>query len=391
MSAPDRPADETSCVLRLTTGLTLRGAVEGPGGQPLADALVRVVFVGTGAPHQFRSTASTTADGSFTLTGLPAGSHLVHVRWRGMEGEGTADAGSEGLRIRIVGTENATGAASEIRGTVLDREGRPVREATVTLHLSGGDLAASSGRTDPAGAFSLPAAAGTTCSVVARLPSGEAIYRDGVKAGAEGVSLRPGSSATGLHGRVTAGPGATAAGVPVIAFRAAPGSDANAGPDLSPEALLSVDLLAPGPAFLRMTRTDAAGEFDLDLSEETWLLFAGAPATPVPPGVVITRDPRDQAPVELTAGGGWKLRARLLGSSPPAARLEVRLPSMLPEGLPAPRIPIPLPASGLVEAPGLPRGAADLVLVGGDGIVLRTWRVEEPGPGEAPVELRLDR
>ncbi len=378
--------DGTPVDVALVAGLAVAGTVEGPGGVPLAEASVEAEF--PGAERRLRRQVLTAEDGTFDLRGLPAGTHRVRATWRGLRGEVEGEAGTRGHRIHV---EGATDAPATVEGRVLTPEGAPVSGAVVSLHSGREGVPPQQYTTGPDGRYSLRAARGANCTLVARDPKGLAAYAEGAEGGVREVVLRPGSRGSGIGGTVARPDGSAAGGVPVVALRLdAPGGP-EAGLDLSSGLLTRIDHIPPGPAYVRATVTDPTGSFDLGSPPGRWVVFAGIPGTGAAPGPAAVLEEADRSPLDLVTGEGWTLRARIVDDEAAgggACRVEVRLGGLLPSAAPAPFVKTPLPASGALEVPGLPPGPAAVVLLDAEGRERARWRVEGPAPGDEPVELR---
>jgi hypothetical protein len=187
-------------VLTLARGRTLRGHVRDEDGAPVAEA----AFTVDALPWPGRSAASD-PEGAFELARVPADAPALVVTARGFVTArvplpSRAGDGPETFTITLQ-------RAPELRGSVVDPEGRPVASALV-LACDGKD----GGRavTDEAGAFRLPASS-EGCQVVAQhdefAPSEPAVAR-----AERGFVLRLGA------GGAIAGVVVDEAGAPVPAF-----------------------------------------------------------------------------------------------------------------------------------------------------------------------------
>lgn len=133
----------------LVAGVTVRGVVRDDAGQPVAGCDVRVED-----EHGYRSTHETSRSGRYEVVGAPAGTLLLTA---GEQGANTVTHAVQTIPGQIVPWDPVLPRAVELRGRVVDHEGRPVAGADVMArHYA--DFSGNwcrSGRTDDQGAFSL--------------------------------------------------------------------------------------------------------------------------------------------------------------------------------------------------------------------------------------------
>jgi protocatechuate 3,4-dioxygenase beta subunit len=212
----------TGIVLVLPAGLSVKGRVVDEVSQRVAGAEIRVspsegrgpgrffrrAFGGTSAPN-----AVTGADGSFAVTGLPAGSYDVTASHDGFSPK-TASSLPAPAKQPTGWPPIVLSGGVAVSGVVHDDQGAPIVGVTVTLFGEGADPGPAS--TDATGAFrvsNLPK--GRPLMLMTDAP-GYAFSSRSVTPPAEGITIVLGKAGT-IRGRVVDG----ATGTPVAAFSVA--------------------------------------------------------------------------------------------------------------------------------------------------------------------------
>ena len=125
-----KPGDEQNVVVELEPGGTIEGRVKDDAGSPLSGVVVSVTgnmgMMWTGAPN-----AVTIEDGSYKLTGLPAGNYTVTAQAEGFA-SGESEQAVEVPEGRIVRAQDMSlTQAGRATGVVLTPEGDPLAGARV--------------------------------------------------------------------------------------------------------------------------------------------------------------------------------------------------------------------------------------------------------------------
>jgi protocatechuate 3,4-dioxygenase beta subunit len=209
----------TGIVLVLPAGLSVKGRVVDDASQPVAGAAVRVSpSEGRGPGRFFRRAgggasppnAVTAADGSFTVTGLAAGSYDVTASHDGFSPK-TASALPAPARQPTGWPSIVLSGGVAVSGVVHDDQGAPVVGASVSLFGEGADPSPTA--TDATGAFRIANLAKGRPLVLMTDASGFAFSSRSVTPPAEGISIVLGKAGT-IRGHVTDG----GTGTPVAAF-----------------------------------------------------------------------------------------------------------------------------------------------------------------------------
>ncbi|MDM7926446.1 MAG: carboxypeptidase-like regulatory domain-containing protein [bacterium] len=158
------PDTVSGLVIRLTEGGTVSGRVTDNDGGPLADAWIQVYSDASGdsvwmdstrtPARKFDAGASTEADGSYRITGIPEGEYFVTATsWRGgwfqnqLWYDGAVDP-SSATRVPVrSGVETPgidfifdfTAEDGSVSGRVTDLDGRPIEYAQIQLFSDGSD------------------------------------------------------------------------------------------------------------------------------------------------------------------------------------------------------------------------------------------------------------
>jgi protocatechuate 3,4-dioxygenase beta subunit len=128
-------SDRTGVEVILRRGATLAGRVTGEDGRPVAGAWVRLVEAAgdSASPAVAPAGATTDEGGLYRLEGVPTGRQTIAAGDEAhptMLAEVTAAPGRNPLDLRLA-------AGTEVGGQVVDRAGRPVAGAVVTLSTGG--------------------------------------------------------------------------------------------------------------------------------------------------------------------------------------------------------------------------------------------------------------
>ena len=207
-------------LVRLEAGVTCSGVARTEAGEPVNDTMVR-----SGRDGDFlQYFARTTADGSFTLTGLPAGEFEV---WAASESHGKASVRLRGEAGASVRCELVLSHGLALRGQVTDENGKPIHGVDVQCEAGGSPRWSQYGISDAAGRFLVP-----DCPD-GRLLLVNASARDRVPFQRQGVDPRAGELQVRLPldsapraritGRVLGPEGQQVPGVEISAFGPPPG------------------------------------------------------------------------------------------------------------------------------------------------------------------------
>ena len=139
----------TTLAVVMLPGVTCRGSVRTPDGNPVAAAMVQF-----GGSRDFtHRSARSAADGTFTLTNLPTGNCTLTAFEQKLGSASTSLRGEAGATVDC---EIVLGANATLRGRVVDASGAPVRGVQVSLEGWNGSRAwASHAATDAKGAFAV--------------------------------------------------------------------------------------------------------------------------------------------------------------------------------------------------------------------------------------------
>jgi hypothetical protein len=231
--------------LRLATpaGLAIAGRVLSPAGEPESGASVHAFRLGDGGVV---ASATTDAEGRFQVEGLSAAEHRLHVfAPMGRAHVSSVAAGTRELEIRLTAT-------GQVRGRVIDGQGRDVGEAVVVAN--GERFGGWQARCQPDGRYAFdgvhPGPHRFHARAGSRVASSDAVE---VRAG----EVHRGVDLLLVEGGAIEGVVADAAGKPVA------GAWVSAGNDFG----------VPGPG---LATTDEDGRYRLEgLAAGTWSLSAG--------------------------------------------------------------------------------------------------------------------
>ncbi len=315
-------------------GATLRGQISGLG----AD-LRGSVNVTANGPQEFFAGVRPTADGAFTLPGLPEGStHLRATAGNPATGTRTASADvdiAEGQTEADVDIAFTDGFS--LTGTVT-RSGQPVSGVAVMARVAGQGPSGTA-RTDEGGGYRIMGLGGGTYSVEASPPSGASRQQTVEISGDQTLdfSLPP----AGISGIVVeTGSGRPLAGASVAADGGGASASRGARAVTDSNGLFAIDGLDPQP----YTLTASLAEYAYDRRT----VDAGA-------------DGSDSLRIELKPANGLDIRALDAASGAPLGSLlaEVRDPS----GSALPGAPIRLDGDGRGEVPSLSPGSYQIHFV----------------------------
>jgi protocatechuate 3,4-dioxygenase beta subunit len=315
-------------------GATLKGQISG-----LGVDLRGSVNVTASGPQEFFAGARPTADGAFTLSGLPEGS--THLRaTAGNPATGTRTASAD-VEIAEAQTEADVDIAFtdgfSLSGTV-SRSGQPVSGVAVMARVAGQGPSGTA-RTDEGGSYRVVGLGAATYSVEASPPSG-ASRRQTVEISGDQTldfSLPP----AGISGVVVeTGSGRPLAGASVGADGGSASASREARAVTDSNGLFTIDGLDPQPYSL----TASLAEYAYDRRT----VDAGA-------------DGSDSLRIELKPANGLDIRALDAASGAPLGSLlaEVRDPS----GTALPGAPIRLDGDGRGEVPSLSPGSYQIHFV----------------------------
>ncbi len=157
-SSPFRLAEDEKTpevILKLVDGATLRGKVIDSNGEPLQGA--QISFWGNGSELAGEQGSKRVgADGTFELTGVPAGDWTINVWMQGRQGTPKQIVDVKPGEVRE-GIEITIAEGVEVTGVLVDPEGKPVKNQQLMLQgLNGG--AWLQGRSDKEGKFAFKGA-----------------------------------------------------------------------------------------------------------------------------------------------------------------------------------------------------------------------------------------
>lgn len=146
----------------LEPGSSISGTVTGPDGSPLAFAPVGALSPTDGVI----ASTSTASDGSYTLSGLAAGSttlqfyppfadDLLPQWWSGASTEAGAQYFDVPAATQLTGYDASLATGSSISGTIKDDSGNPIPYATANA-LKAGEVYPVSGFADASGNYTIP-------------------------------------------------------------------------------------------------------------------------------------------------------------------------------------------------------------------------------------------
>ena len=170
--------------MRMAKGLTVSGRVLDPAGNPVAGA--QVARGPNGFTHADSPWLETDRDGRFRVTQADRGSLVLTVRAKGLAPEMQTVEVKPAMEPLILRLQ----PASTIRGRVVDRDGRHVAGARVSIgSWRGLNALPMSTATDDAGRFALDDAPADTVLLEARKDGYTFSFQNTVKASDEGVTI----------------------------------------------------------------------------------------------------------------------------------------------------------------------------------------------------------
>ena len=293
LSVAVREGETAHVEIHLAAGLELRGRVVDDTGKPVGDAMVEAYAEdAVRRPMVGRNLSATSAaDGQFTLDGLHAGSYRVFAYHQGLAQNAPVPAPAGKTDLELVLQRSGT-----VSGRVVSKSGEPVRKFSV----EGQDFHAADGR------FNLSSVA----------PDSSELFVEGAFPTVRlSVQVQPGQSVDlgdvvvddgqTLGGRVLASDGRPAPGVEVTELP--PGYDTS-GPDDSDSA---IDPILDSP---RTVTTDADGAFAFDhLRPGMYLVQASSGSASSTP---IRGAPGTELELRMEPGAVLRGRASLSDGSP---------------------------------------------------------------------------
>ena len=319
-----------------TGTVQLSGRVTDDDGVPVAGVLVLASGYGQG-------TTVTESDGTWTISGLPAGGYRVEFRPRGSDlvGEYWDDAPSSltARYLRVADGESVTGIdarlarAATVRGQITDASGTPVEGATVSVDrvdvMGAPDVGTWTG---PDGRYEIPPLAAGAYRLTVVPPPGSGLsttYWPGVLDAAAAtplilaagqvlqgidVALLPGQ---GFAGRVVLPPGVPVSEVRVIAHRVDPGGWSNVVDGTTPDAdgTYRFHDLTPGSYLVHVEHIDWNGPLMPEYYRDA-LVEARAARIEVAAGTVLTG-------IDLTPALAGHLTGVVTSPGGPVAGIEV--------------------------------------------------------------------
>jgi len=264
----------TGIVLVLPAGLSVKGRVVDEASQPVAGAEIRVSpSEGRGPGRIFRRAfgaptspnAVTTADGSFTVNGLAAGSYDVTASHDGFSPK-TSSALPAPAKQPTGWPPIVLAGGVPVSGVVHDEQGAPIVGATVTLLGDGADPNPTT--TDGAGTFRVPNLAKGRSLMLMATALGFAFSSRSVTPPAEGVTIVLGKSGT-IRGHVVDG----ANGTPITAFSVGATSAARGRRGFGGGGAGAAGFIGGAPA---QTYWAEDGSFELSVPPGSWNVRATA-------------------------------------------------------------------------------------------------------------------
>ncbi len=279
-------------VLSLSAGTTIQGIVSG-----LPDGWKNGTTVIASGVESFFSTTKVGADGSFQVTGVPAGP--VTLRAQAGDGTGTSRSASK----QVVASDDVPVLQAEIVFDVgftlsgqVTRAGQPVANAMVVASLQGGGGRQATTRTDESGAYALQGLQEGSYAVTAST--------DPLSGGA-GSLVRQTVSLTGDQTLDLTFPTAKVSGIVTDVDSKQPLADATVG--------LSSAAGAGGAPVQRMTQTDSTGRFQFaDIAPQDYTLNSSKADYQYDKRSVAASDDgsSENLSIELARGQGIEIQAR---------------------------------------------------------------------------------
>jgi protocatechuate 3,4-dioxygenase beta subunit len=345
-------------VLAVGGGTTIHGRVSGLKGT--AQSGVNVTASG---PESFFSSARTAADGTFELSGAPAGAVDLHAT----AGDPTSGLRTASTQVEVAGdstdvdAEIVFDAGFSLAGQVT-RAGEPVADAMVSASIGGGGRPVAMARTDANGSYRLEGLAAASYSVTAAPPRGGA--RTETTAVADDATLD------------FVLPPARLSGVVVEAASRQPLADATVE--------LEGDAAAAGPRGTPRAMTDSNGSFTIeDLEPRAYVATARKAGFEFDKETVTPADAGEPVVFTLRRGEGLSVRAHDGVFGVPLRSLVARATD--PSNTPVFAGQVPLDSSGEGEIPSLKPGTYTLRLAAA-GYAPLALDVAVPS---APLDLAL--
>ncbi|MCK6479949.1 MAG: zf-HC2 domain-containing protein [Planctomycetes bacterium] len=399
--------------VRLEPGRTIEGRLRRPDGSPAPG--VPLLSLGGPAPRTVRG--ATREDGTFRLTGLPAGPLLLSAGWQAEE------AGRWTLPPRDGLLEKTLPAAAHCSGRVSDPEGRPL-EGVLLTWVADGLPTRREGRSEADGSFRIPVPAGAGRLWIEN-PGGEGgsawpflpLEVATPPGGQEGLDLRL-ERGLPLAGVLRGGRGAPLPGATVSAEFQHRGRRWSRQVVIGPDGQFQVHGLPPGDLLLRLHKGGAgavvaasAGDLHLQVRLEggEGAVLAGVATKefgmPAAMATVVAWASKEPAPSGIATPCDGAGRFRM--EAPSGGPLTLLLVDA--DGLPAAWLDGVVPGEGLRLSPGggggdglrgtvRDRGGAPAAGVAVTALRLREGtaaRVSTPGgtplPGGNPAEIRTIR
>jgi protocatechuate 3,4-dioxygenase beta subunit len=293
-------------VLSLSAGTTIQGTVTG-----LPDGWRNGTTVVANGVESFFATTRVGADGTFQITGVPAGA--VTLRAQAGDGLGTSRSATKQVTasddVPVLQAEIAFDVGFTLSGHVT-RAGQPLANAMVQANLQGGGGRQATSRTDEGGAYALQGLQEGSYAVTASadpITGGTSLVRQTV-------------SLTGDQNLDLAFPTGRVSGIVSDSDQKQPLTDVTVS--------LATPAGASGTPVQRMAQTDSTGRFQFsDIPPQSYTLNSSKPDYQYDKRTIVAADDgsSENLSIELARGQGIEIQARDGLAGVPMRGLNVRV------------------------------------------------------------------